>query len=487
MFSSIPVLSGRTKATRKMVHKHGKSTALSCNAGSRCSLSAIIWSLAAWILLIHAYNTLTPSNSNRVESQVQQYRLSMYREHEDIEDRGFEVKQRGKKFVSPSGKQRGRRHTPIDDFLDVTSQRRSLYFPEKNLAVNPLKTEDSRKYYFYPGREWRDTESRPIQAHGGGIIYVEETQTFYWYGENKDGRSYRMHRKGTARVDIIGVNCYSSKDLWTWKNEGIVLPGEKVNKTHDLHVSNVLERPKVIYNNHTKQYVMWMHIDNANYSKASVGVAVSSSPTAPFQYLGSKQPHGFDSRDMTIFKDDNGQAYIVYSSEDNSELHIGQLTEDYKDVTKVMRRALVGEHREAPAVFKHRGLYYMITSGCTGWAPNTALAHSAESMLGPWETLGNPCMGGNEDFRRTTFFAQGTFVLPLPGMPDTFIFMADRWSPAELRDSRYVWLPLTMDGPADEPLEDDFEFPIWSRVSIYWHKQWKLPEGWNSPLPNQNS
>lgn len=230
-----------------------------------------------------------------------------------------------------------------------------------------------------------------------------------------------------------------------------------------------------------------MHIDNANYSKASVGVAVSFSPTGPFQYLGSKQPHGFDSRDMTVFKDDNGQAYIVYSSEDNSELHIVQLTEDYRDVTKVMQRALVGEHREAPAVFKHRGLYYMITSGCTGWAPNTALAHSAESMLGPWETLGNPCMGGNEDFRRTTFFAQGTFVLPLPGMPDMFIFMADRWNPAELRDSRYVWLPLTMDGPADEPLEDDFEFPLWSRVSISWHKQWKLPEGWNSPLPNQSS
>lgn len=188
------------KATRKMVHKHGKSTALSCNAGSRCSLSAIIWSLAAWILLIHAYNTLTPSNSNKVDSQVQQYRLSMYREHEDIEDRGFEVKQRGKKFISPTGKHRGRRHTPVDDFLDVTSQRRSLYFPEKNLAVNPLKTEDSRKYYFYPGREWCDTDSRSIQAQSGGIIYVEETQTFYWYGENKDGRSYRIHRKGTARV-----------------------------------------------------------------------------------------------------------------------------------------------------------------------------------------------------------------------------------------------------------------------------------------------
>ncbi|KAH9315129.1 hypothetical protein KI387_023756, partial [Taxus chinensis] len=463
-----------------MVHKHGRSSAFSCNAGSKCSLSCIIWSLAAWILLVHAYNTLTPSNSNRVKSPVQGNHLSVYREHEGIEDRGFEVRQRGKKFVTSSEKQRGRKYTPIDDFLDVTSQRRALYFPEKSLAVSPLKA-DENMYYFYPGREWRDTDGRPIQAHGGGILYVEETRTFYWYGENKDGRTYHIHRKSTARVDIIGVSCYSSKNLWAWKNEGIVLPGEKNNKTHDLHVSNVLERPKVIYNDRTRQYVMWMHIDYANYSKASVGVAVSSSPTGPFHYLGSKRPHGFDSRDMAIFKDDNGEAYIIYSSDDNSELHIGQLREDYKDITQVMQRVLVGDHREAPAVFKHRGLYYMITSGCTGWAPNTALAHSAESMLGLWETLGNPCMGGNEDFRATTFFAQGTFVLPLPGVPDTFIFMADRWNPADLRDSRYVWLPLTMDGPADEPLEDDFEFPLWSRVSIYWHKKWRLPEEWRSP------
>eukprot|EP00252_Welwitschia_mirabilis_P017068 TRINITY_DN3793_c0_g1_i2.p1 TRINITY_DN3793_c0_g1~~TRINITY_DN3793_c0_g1_i2.p1 ORF type:complete len:468 (-),score=70.84 TRINITY_DN3793_c0_g1_i2:516-1919(-) len=463
-----------------MVHKYGKSAALNCYSGGRCSLSVIIWILAVWILILHAYNTFAPK-SPQLKPQAQSHRLSLYREYEDVEDRGFEVKQRGKKFLSSSAKSKGKKHTVVDDFLDVTSQRRQLYFPDRSLAVSPLKS-DGHSYYFWPGRVWLDTEGRPIQAHGGGVLYVEGMQTFYWYGENKDGKTYHFNKKGAARVDIIGVSCYSSRDLWTWKNEGVVLPAEKINKTHDLYVNNVLERPKVIYNDRTKEYVMWTHIDNANYSKASVGVAVSSYPTGPFHYIGSKRPHGCDSRDMTLFKDDNGEAYLVYSSEDNTVLHIGLLTDDYKDLTQNMRRVLIGEHREAPAVFKHKGLYYMITSGCTGWAPNSALAHSAESMLGSWETLGNPCIGGNEDFRSTTFFSQGTFVLPLPGMPDIFIFMADRWNPADLRDSRYVWLPLTMDGPADEPMDDDFEFPIWSRVSIYWHKKWKLPEGWNVPF-----
>ncbi|GFP90291.1 hypothetical protein PHJA_001173000, partial [Phtheirospermum japonicum] len=283
----------------------------------------------------------------------------------------------------------------------------------------------------------------------------------------------------SVQVDVIGVGCYSSKDLWTWKNEGIVLPAEEKNGTHDLHKSNVLERPKVIRNDKTGKYVMWMHVDNVNYTKASVGVAVSDSPTGPFDYLYSKRPHGFDSRDMTIFKDDDDVAYLVYSSINNSELHIGPLTDDYLDVTNAVSRILVEQYREAPAVFKNEGTYYMITSGCTGWAPNRALAHAAESVMGPWETMGNPCVGGNNVYQHTTFFAQSTFVLPLTGYPGSFIFMADRWNLADLRDSRYVWLPLTFGGAADEPLDYGFGFPWWSRVSIYWHRRWRIPDRWS--------
>ena len=37
---------------------------------------------------------------------------------------------------------------------------------------------------FYPGQVWLDTNGKPIQAHGGSVIQVEDT--FYWYGENKE-------------------------------------------------------------------------------------------------------------------------------------------------------------------------------------------------------------------------------------------------------------------------------------------------------------
>jgi hypothetical protein len=33
-------------------------------------------------------------------------------------------------------------------------------------------------------------------------------------------------------------------------------------------------------------------------------------------------------------------------------------------------------------------------------------------------------------------------VLQLPGKKNAFIFMADKWNPGDLKDSRYLWLPV---------------------------------------------
>nr|GMC66296.1 Glycoside hydrolase, family 43 [Ipomoea batatas] len=463
----------------RIKNKHRKSTSLPCNAGSRCSWPIVVCSLVGCFVLLHLYSLTGQKDLQIRETQIYVRHHERLQELEKVEEVNIQLPPPRRRSARAAKRKPKRPTTMIDEFLDENSQIRHIFFPGLKTAVDPRKDSNNDTYYYYPGRIWLDTEGNPIQAHGGGILYDDKTKMYYWYGEYKDGATYHAHKKGAARVDVIGIGCYSSRDLWTWQNEGIVLAAEEKNETHDLYTLNVLERPKVIYNERTGKYVMWMHIDDTNYTKASVGVAISDSPTGPFDYLYSIRPHGFDSRDMTIFKDDDGKAYLVYSSVDNSELHVGPLNEQYLDVTRSMRRILVGQHREAPALFKNQGTYYMITSGCTGWAPNEALAHAAESIMGPWETIGNPCIGGNKIFQLTTFFAQSTFVLPLSGLPPGFfIFMADRWNPADLRDSRYVWLPLTVAGPVDQPLEYNFGFPLWSRVSIYWHKRWRLPYTW---------
>lgn len=172
-------------------------------------------------------------------------------------------------------------------------------------------------------KPWKDSSGKIINAHGGGILYHQNK--YFWYGEFKGDSTYRYNKVNTwecYRTDAGGVSCYSSIDLAHWQFEGIVLQTVTTDPNHAIHLSQVVERPKVIYNAKTKLFVMWMHVDSPDYSKASCGVATSSEPTGPFTYLKTIRPLDNDSRDMTLFKDTDGRAYQISSSESNSTIHI---------------------------------------------------------------------------------------------------------------------------------------------------------------------
>jgi hypothetical protein len=307
------------------------------------------------------------------------------------------------------------------------------------------------------GSKWKDTEGNFINAHGAGILY--DAGTYYLFGEVKKGKTRRVPGQNWEcyRVQAGGVSCYSSKDLVRWKYEGLALAPNLADLRHDLHTSRVIERPKVVYNTQTRQYVMWMHVDSETYAYSQAGVAVSDTVCGPYRYLRSFRPNGFMSRDLTLFRDDDEKAYIIYSSENNETLHICQLTDDYLAPTDKYKRILSKKCREAPAMFKHLDKYYLITSGCTGWSPNPASYASADSLFGEWNEFGNPCKGSNY---RTTFNAQGTFVLPVHGKNNSYLFMADRWEKRNLEDSRYIWLPLRVYNGA---------------IEIFWVDEWTAP------------
>ena len=321
-------------------------------------------------------------------------------------------------------------------------------------GIYAMPTQAQQNDAIRPGEVWNDTDGNPINAHGGGMLYHEGT--YYWYGEYKTGKT--ILPEGATwdcyRTDVTGVSCYSSKDLLNWKFEGIVLPAVKDDPGHDLHPSKVLERPKVIYNRKTGKFVMWAHVDSADYGKAAAGVAVSDSPAGPFEYLGSFRPNDAMSRDQTVFVDDDGRAYQFYSSENNATLYISLLTDDYLKPSGKFTRNFIKQSREAPAVFKHEGKYYIISSGCTGWDPNQAEIAVADSIMGPWKVIGNPCTGPDAD---KTFYAQSTYVFPVAGKKDAYIAMFDRWNKKDLPNSLYVWLPIEIkDG----------------KISIPWKAQW---------------
>lgn len=283
---------------------------------------------------------------------------------------------------------------------------------------------------------------------------------------------------------------------------------DRVDIWADIRKGRIVERPKVIYNDKTKKYVMWAHMDgdkdpynnNANYGKARAGYAVSDSPTGPFVYQKSyrmdRAPEGekdyFPSdrgmaRDMTLFKDDDGTGYLIYSSEENLTLYISKLTEDYSDVTGWHKQGLTddkgnpvrdstyqaeygvdyvrvfpGGQREAPAMFKYQGKYYILTSGASGWAPNENKVTVADNIFGPWSTMTNPFVRTlpSDPDPGKAFGTQTTSVIPVDPEKGKFIYVGDTWNGGNFSNdgAKYVFLPI--------------EFGIGSDIAIKWYNSW---------------
>ena len=367
---------------------------------------------------------------------------------------------------------------------------------------------------------------------------------YYWYGEDRSNGYYNSP----------GVAVYKSYDSRNWTNEGVALrsitskseleseyfdalydtvddAGNPNTATIDelyyyLNVSQfeadgttpriqaIFERPKALYNASTQKWVMWWHADGSispggsNYARSLAAVATSDSPTGPFRLEGAYRlyneptyrtacnqngavPGG--ARDMTVFQDTDGNAYVSYSSEENRSLYIAKLDDAYTNVEKTTTTDPTGIQYsadgrypyifadgtggapqnhvdytivkrcgllEAPAIFVHDGRYYLVASGATGWRPNPQTYYTADAILGGWirgVQSGDPHEavaydtipeGGDGllavgDSRKTTFGSQSTNVFPLDAAKGQYIYMGDRWN-SGAADSTYVWLPITI-------------------------------------------
>jgi hypothetical protein len=272
------------------------------------------------------------------------------------------------------------------------------------------------------GSQFVTTTGGQIDAHGGGVIKVGNY--YYFLGENRN-----------PDYSFRAVSMYRSTDLKTWEFRNDIL---RSSSAAELNGANI-ERPKVIYNPTTRKYVMWAHWENGrDYGEARVAVATADTVDGNYTYHGSFRPLGYDSRDMTVFRDDDGTAYLISAADVNYDLNIYKLSADYTKIDSLVK-VLDGFHREAPAIVKRNGVYFMITSGATGWNPNRAAYFTATSMAGPWS--------GPIDFGHgTTYNSQSTFILPVQGTQGTsYLYMGDRWGPAIgqiVNESTYVWLPL---------------------------------------------
>ncbi|MFD9394495.1 RICIN domain-containing protein [Streptomyces sp. NPDC060000] len=286
------------------------------------------------------------------------------------------------------------------------------------------------------GTQFTDSSGSPVHAHGGGVLKVGSY--YYWFGEDRNADN-------TFRY----VDAYRSTDLKNWEFRNHVLTQSS---DSELATANI-ERPKVMYNASTGKFVMWMHKENGtDYSEARAAVAVSDTVDGNYTWQGSFRPlDQHMSRDITVFVDSDGAGYMVSAARENYDLQIYRLTADYTGIASLVADPWHGGHREAPALFKRGGVYFMLTSAATGWSPNQQQYATATSPAGPWTAMTN--VGDS-----TSYGSQTAYVLPVQGTSGTsYLYLGDRWGNSfggTVNDSRYVWLPLT--------------FPTTTSLSMSW-------------------
>ena len=289
-----------------------------------------------------------------------------------------------------------------------------------------------------PGITFKDTDGKPVNAHGGGIIKV--CDTFYLHGE--------YFLSTTTDNNFNGFSMYSSKDLATWKNEGLILPQQP---SGQLGPNRKGERPHIIKCPATGEFVLYAHSADVTYqADKEVVYATSATVNGQYSFKGSLTDASGNiaaHSDMSALSDGNS-AYVVTESgwvyTLSSDCHSWVSAKSYSAINGTTGGA------EAPTVFKAGSTYYWIGSDKTGWRANDDFYSTAPAMNGPWTYQGYLAPQG-----KLTWMTQTTWVMPVAGTQSTtYVYWGDHWygnqdttAPGKHNDqTTYVFQPLVFNG-----------------------------------------
>ena len=297
------------------------------------------------------------------------------------------------------------------------------------LLASPNLANASTPSTFTPGSLVNDTSGHPLEAHSPGIIKVGAT--YYMFGEDVSGYT-------STTYQFKNINCYSSPDLLNWSFVNAVLTEQA---SGDLGPGRIVSRPHVLYNTSTSTYVLVAHGENSAYTEGSVLTATSSTVCGNYTYQGKYNPLGHNSRDLGVFQESNGTAYIIYAGDSNSDIRIDELASNYLSVTSNVFTFSQGS-REAPTMVKRNGVYYLALSATTGYETNANVYVTATSLSGPWTPERGLAPGSSN-----TYDTQVVAIIPIQGAAHSsgdlsYVYVGDKWDQNNLADSRYEFLPL---------------------------------------------
>ena len=190
----------------------------------------------------------------------------------------------------------------------------------------------------------------------------------------------------------VFLDAFSSKDLVNW------IKHDRILDTMNVKWAKRAVWAPAIVEKGNKYYLFFGANDIQNNNQhGGIGVAVADNPAGPFtDYLGKplidKFYNGAQPIDQFVFKDKDGQYYIIYGGW--RHCNIAKLKDDftefipYNDGTTFKEITPKG-YVEGPFMFIRNGKYYFMWSegGWTG--PDYSVAYGiADSPFGPFERVG---------------------------------------------------------------------------------------------------
>jgi beta-xylosidase len=270
-----------------------------------------------------------------------------------------------------------------------------------------------------------------------------------WYADPEGvifDKNYWIYPTYSARYEKqVFLDAFSSKDMVNWKKHPHIIDTSEIK-----WAKMAMWAPAIIKKDH--RYFLFFSANDiqskqrngqADDTLGGIGIAVADDPGGPFKdYLGKPLINKFYNNaqpiDQYVFKDKDGQYYIIYGGW--GKCNVGKLNEDFTGLVPFSDRMLVKEitpkgYVEGPTMFIRNGKYYLMWSE-GGWTNGTyKVAYAvSDNVLGPFERKAT-ILEADETIATG---AGHHSVINIPGTDDWYIVYHRRPIPNLDRDHRVV-------------------------------------------------
>jgi beta-xylosidase len=270
-----------------------------------------------------------------------------------------------------------------------------------------------------------------------------------WYADPEGvifDNKYWIYPTYSARYEKqVFLDAFSSKDMVNWKKHPHIIDTSEIK-----WAKMAMWAPAIVKKDH--RYFLFFSANDiqskqrngqADDTLGGIGIAVADDPGGPFKdYLGKPLINKFYNNaqpiDQYVFKDKDGQYYIIYGGW--GKCNVGKLNDDFTGLVPFSDRMLVKEitpkgYVEGPTMFIRNGKYYLMWSE-GGWTNGTyKVAYAvSDNVLGPFERKAT-ILEADETIATG---AGHHSVINIPGTDDWYIVYHRRPIPNLDRDHRVV-------------------------------------------------